>query len=301
MTFLRNAFYFVLTNILVLASVSILLTIISTFFGISLNPQSYMGLLIFSAVIGSSGAFISLMISKWMAKRSMGVQVIDPVRATGEQKTLIDMVHRLARSAGLSKMPEVGVYHSDEVNAFATGPSKNDSLVAVSTGLLRTMDWEEVEGVLGHEVAHIANGDMVGMTLVQGVVNTFVVFFAHIVASAISNSGSGDDRRSSSGSSFMLYYVLQMLFGLLGGIVVAYYSRRREFRADRGSANVAGKGKMIKALNALKSQVNRVIPPQQNEQFANFKISSGKVGGFRALFSSHPPLEQRIAALQNNP
>lgn len=303
MTFLRNAFFFILTNILVVTSISILIAIISAVTGIQLNPQSYAGLLVFSALIGTGGAFVSLMISKWSAKRAMGVQIIEPTRATGEQKLLVDMVHRLARAAQLPAMPEVGIYQSPEVNAFATGPSKSNSLVAVSTGLLSTMSWDEVEGVLGHEVAHIANGDMVGMTLIQGIVNTFVIFFAHVVASIIANSGnSSDDNRRSSGGigHFMLVQLLQVAFGLLGSIAVNYYSRRREFRADKGSANYAGKGKMIAALKALQGQVNRVMPAAQNEQFASFKISSGKMSGFQALFSTHPPLEARIAALQNN-
>ncbi len=300
MAFFRNAIYFIVTNILVMLSVSILLTVLSAFFGISFDLQSTMGLLVFSAIFGSAGAFISLMTSKWMAKRSMGVQIIDPARATGDQKLLVDTVHRLARAAQLPAMPEVGIYNSQEVNAFATGPSKSNSLVAVSSGLLSAMSFDEVEGVLGHEVAHIANGDMVGMTLIQGVVNTFVIFLSYIVAGAISNGGSDDNRRSGGGSSFMLIWVLQMVFGLFGSIVVAYYSRRREFRADRGSANFAGKGKMISALQALKQQVNRVMPPEQNEATATLKISSGKYRGFMNLFSTHPPLEKRIAALQNN-
>lgn len=300
MRILRNIFYFSLVNILVVASVSIVISVVSAVLGIEINPQSYMGLLILSALIGMGGSFISLMMSKWSAKRMFGLQVIDPSRASGEQKRLVDTVHRLARAAQLQGMPEVGIYHSPEVNAFATGPSKNNSLVAVSTGLLSTMNWDEVEGVLGHEVAHVANGDMVALTLIQGVVNTFVVFLSHTLASIIANSGSEDNRRSSSMSSFMLYYVFQIAFGLLGSIVVAYFSRQREFRADRGSANFAGKGKMISALQALQGQVNRVMPPQQNEQFASFKIAGGKFGGLRALFSTHPPLEHRIAALQNN-
>lgn len=301
MAFFRNALYFIVTNLLVMLSVSILLTLLSVFFGIQFNLESTMGLLVFSAIFGSAGAFISLMTSKWSAKRMMGVQIIDPARASGDQKVLVDTVHRLARAAQLPAMPEVGIYNSPEVNAFATGPSKSNSLVAVSAGLLSAMSHDEVEGVLGHEVAHIANGDMVGMTLIQGVVNTFVIFLSYIVAGAISNGGSDDNRRSSGGGGhFMLIYLLQMVFGIFGSIVVAYYSRRREFRADKGSANYAGKGKMISALQALKQQVNRVMPPEQNESFSSLKISSGKYRGLMNLFSTHPPLEKRIAALQNN-
>lgn len=301
MAFFRNAFYFIATNLLVLVSVSILLSILSAVFGITFDPQSYMGLLIFSAIFGSAGAFISLMISKWSAKRSMGVQIIDPARATGDQKLVLDAVYRFARAAQLPVMPEVGIYNSPEVNAFATGPSKSNSLVAVSSGLLSTMSWDEVEGVLAHEVAHIANGDMVGMTLIQGVVNTFVIFLSHIVAGALTSGGNDNDNRRSGGvGHFMLLQLLMFVFGIFGSIVVAYYSRRREFRADRGSAQYGGKGKMIAALQALQQQVNRVMPPEQNEQFASFKISSGKYKGLMNLLSTHPPLEKRIAALQNN-
>jgi heat shock protein HtpX len=299
MQFLRTAFFFGLVNILVLVSISIVATLVS----IALTGQPGFGdgsmgaLLILSAIIGSVGSFVSLMISKWAAKRSMGVQVIDVKTATGEQRLLIDLVHRLARSAQLPAMPEVGIYHSAEVNAFATGPSKGNSLVAVSTGLLSSMSWEELEGVLGHEVAHIANGDMVALALIQGVVNTFVYFFARVLASIVAGNGEG---RRSSGSEFMLFMVFQIAFGMLGNIVVCYFSRRREFRADKGSAQFAGKGKMISALQALQGQVNRVMPAKENERFASFKISSGKVSGWKALFSTHPPLQERIDALRNN-
>lgn len=301
MTFLRNIFFFGLVNILVVTSISIVFSILSAVFGIQINTQSYMGLLIFSAIIGSAGSFISLMMSKWSAKRAMGVQIIDPRNATGEQRQLIEAVHRFARAAQLPEMPEVGIYHSPEVNAFATGPSKRNSLVAVSTGLLGSMSWDEVEGVLAHEVAHIANGDMVALTLIQGVVNTFVIFFARILASVVASSGSEDNKRSSGGMEFLLYYVFQIAFGILGSIVVAYFSRRREFRADKGSAQYAGKTKMVSALQALQHHVNRVMPAQENEQFASAKIAGGRMAGFTALFSTHPPLEARIAALQNNP
>ncbi|MCB9072721.1 MAG: protease HtpX [Bdellovibrionaceae bacterium] len=296
MQFLRNAFFFGLVNILVLASVSVVASIIS----IALTGQPFalsgstLGLLIMCALFGSIGSFVSLMISKWMAKRTFGIQIINPQTATGETRTLIDMVHRLARSANLPEMPEVGIYQSAEVNAFATGPSKSNSLVAVSTGLLNAMNWEEVEGVLGHEISHVANGDMVALALIQGVVNTFVLFFSRILASII--AGNGENRRSS-GMEFLLSMALQMVFGLLGNMVVFYFSRRREFRADRGSANIAGKGKMISALQALQQQTNHVMPARQNEQFASFKISAGPV--MSKLFSTHPPLAERIAALQN--
>lgn len=304
MAFFRTIFFFGLVNILVMVSVSIVASLIS----LALTGQpmwddgSMLGLLIMCALFGSVGAFISLMISKWMAKRSMGVQIIDPQRAQGEERRLVETVHRLARAAQLPKMPEVGIYRSAEVNAFATGPSKSNSLVAVSTGLLSSMSTDEVEGVLGHEVAHIANGDMVALTLIQGVVNTFVLFFSRLLASIIASSGNSEGRRSGGGLEFLLIIVFQIAFGILGNIVVNYFSRRREFRADRGSAQFAGKGKMIAALEALQRQVERVRngTPQEHEQFASFKISSGRVGGLKALFSTHPPLQDRINALRSS-
>ncbi len=304
MGFLRGAFFFGLVNIFVMLTVSVLAAIVNYFvFGNSMPTQGYLPLLIMSCVWGTGGAFISLMISKFMAKKSMGLQMIDPQTARGQERELVDTVHRLARAAQLPKMPEVGIYESPDVNAFATGPSKSNSLVAVSTGLLNTMNRDQVEGVLGHEVAHIANGDMVTLTLIQGVVNSFVIFFSRILASVIAGSSNNESRRGSSGTEFMLVMLFQTLFGLLGNMVICYFSRLREFRADKGGADFAGKGKMISALQALQSQSARQLLPAvaaEPDSFATSKISHLNRGGFLSLFSTHPSLDLRIQKLQQN-
>lgn len=300
MSFLRNVFFFGLVNIFVMLTVSVLGGIISYFvFGTASPPMGYGALLLMSCVWGTGGAFISLMISKFMAKRSMGLHMIDPQSARGQERELVDTVHRLARAAQLPAMPEVGIYESADVNAFATGPSKSNSLVAVSTGLLNSMNRDQVEGVLAHEVAHIANGDMVALTLVQGVVNSFVIFFSRILASIIAGSSNNENRRGG-GTEFLLIMLFQTVFGLLGNMVVCYFSRMREFRADRGGANFAGKGKMISALQALQARSGRQLQEvaAEPDSYAVAKISNLRGQGFLSLFSTHPPLELRIQKLQ---
>jgi heat shock protein HtpX len=225
-----------------------------------------------------------------------GAKVIDPRQASSMEQSLLQMVDRLAKSAGLPKMPEVAIYNSAEVNAFATGPSKNNALVAVSTGLLGRMNRDELEGVLSHEIAHVANGDMVTMTLIQGVINAFVMFFARIAAFAVSNMLRRDDSEGASvGINFMLVILFDILFGLLGSIVVCYFSRVREYRADAGGAQFAGRQKMIAALEALKPVRDRVDTSQQ--ALATLKIS-GTPKGLMALLMTHPSLERRIEKLR---
>jgi heat shock protein HtpX len=302
----RRIMLFVLTNILVVVTISIVIGLLGRVLGINFYGNSYSSLFLLCLVWGMGGAFISLAMSKFMAKWMMGVQVIDPNNA-GELRDLVNTVHDLARKAGLTVMPDVGVYDSPEVNAFATGPSKRNSLVAVSTGLLQRMDRDQLEGVLGHEIAHISNGDMVTMTLIQGVINAFVMFFARIIAFAISSAmrGKDSDRESSFGGFWMNYLlisVLEIVFGMLGFIVVARFSRWREYRADRGGANYAGRGKMISALQKLQSVYGKVAEEQAqsgsgNASVATLKIS-GKQGGLLSLMATHPPLEDRIARLQ---
>lgn len=291
---LRRISLFILTNILVLTTIFIVLSIlpIGSYIG-SDGTIQFGTLLIFSAVIGFTGAFISLAMSRWMAKMAMKVRVLKPedMNLTSAERELVETVHRLSRSAGLTVMPEVGIYHSQEVNAFATGPSKRRSLVAVSTGLLELMDADAVEGVLAHEVAHIANGDMVTMTLLQGVVNTFVVFLSRIAAFIASRFV----REELQGIiHFIAVIIFQILFSILGTIVVMGYSRYREYHADNGGADLAGKDKMIHALQSLKSYVNRVDSGQAS--LSTLKINN-KAGMMR-LFSSHPDLDDRISRLQ---
>lgn len=256
------------------------------------NGISYESLLIFCVVFGFAGSFISLFLSKWMVKRSLRVEVIEPSRARGDMLWLFETVRRLSDHAGLPKTPEVGVYSSPELNAFATGPTRSDSLVAVSTGLLSSMNREEIEGVLAHEVAHIANGDMVRMALMQGIVNTLILFVARVIAFVIA---SRLDERQRGASRFMITMVIEILLGVVGMIVVNTYSRLREFRADRGGASLAGRHKMIAALQALKDRSH--MQDRREPQLAAFKISNIQ-GGFGKLLMTHPPIGERIEALR---
>lgn len=257
------------------------------------NGYNYEALFLFCAFFGFAGSFIQLMISKWLARRMFRLRTIESTRTGGDEAWLFETTRMLAQKAGLPKTPEVCIYDSPEVNAFATGPSKSDSLVAVSTGLLSSMSRGEAQGVVAHEVAHIANGDMVRMTLMQGVINTLIMFAARILASVVAS-------RISDRDNFMLRFGLVIAFefalGFLGAIVVNTYSRRREYRADAGGAALGGKGNMIAALQAL--QARSQFQDKRNPQMAAFKISSGKTSKLAAMFSTHPPLEDRIRALQ---
>lgn len=296
----KRVFLFLAVNILVVLTISITLNLLGVRPYLTAYGIDYYALLIFCAVWGFGGAFISLALSKVMAKWMMGVKIINPTNpGSSEARDLVQKVHRLAQKAQLPGMPEVGIYDSPEVNAFATGPSKSRALVAVSTGLLHQMDADAVEGVLGHEVSHIANGDMVTMTLIQGVINTFVMFFARIAAWAVSNAMAGNRDRDESPSPWIYYltqFAFEILFSILGAIIVAWFSRRREFRADAGSARTAGREKMVHALQSLKrahEQVDTAHPA-----IASLKIN-GRRSGVLALFSTHPDLDVRINALRN--
>lgn len=296
----KRIFLFITVNILVLITISITVNLLGIQPYLSRQGIDFGALLALCAVVGFSGALISLAISRIMAKMMMGVQVIDPNRASGAERELVLTVHRLAQKAGLPAMPEVGIYSSPEVNAFATGPTKSRALVAVSSGLLQTMDSAAVEGVLGHEIAHVANGDMVTMTLLQGVVNTFVMFFARIAAWAVSTAMSGNRDRDEGPSPmvhFMAVVVFEILFSLLGAIVVAYFSRRREFRADSGGAKLAGREKMVHGLESLR---NHFEVDDAQPALASLKIN-GRPKALMSLLATHPPLETRIAALRSNP
>lgn len=272
---------FILTNIAVLA----VLAIVSGFLG--LPGDSYQALMVFSAIVGFGGSFISLAMSKWLAKRSVGAQVItQPANAT--EQWLFSTVDRLAGQAGI-KMPEVAVYQSPDVNAFATGARKDAALVAVSTGLLQTMPKDEVEAVLGHEVAHIANGDMVTLTLVQGVLNTFVFFLARVIGNIIDRDGRGF-------GYFAVVMIAQVVLGILASFVVAWVSRQREFRADAGSAQLNGSAPMQRALARLaQGHAGRGELPEQIQAFG---ISPSIKPKLTKLLMTHPPIEERIAALQ---
>ncbi|GIU10899.1 protease HtpX [Shewanella morhuae] len=285
---MKRIFLLIATNLAVLLVASIVMSILGV------NTSTMGGLLVFAAIFGFGGAFISLAISKWMAKKTMGCEVITTPRDSTE-RWLVDTVARQAKQAGI-KMPEVAIYQSPDMNAFATGPSKDNALVAVSTGLLYGMSQDEIEGVLAHEVSHVANGDMVTLTLIQGVVNTFVIFAARVVAGIINNFVSSSDEEGEGLGMFAymaVVFVLDMLFGILASIIVAYFSRVREYKADEGAARLAGKGKMIAALERLRQGPESTAMPAQMSAFGiNGKRSMAEI------MMSHPPLEKRIAALK---
>lgn len=296
MAIARRVFLFLLVNFLVITTISVLLSVLGvrpylTEYGLDI-PQ----LALFCGVWGMGGAFISLALSRWTAKWSYGVQLIDSRTGDPVLSNLVETVHRLARQAGLSTMPEIGIYDSPELNAFATGPSKDRALVAVSTGLLTRMRREEIEGVIGHELSHVANGDMVTMTLLQGIVNAFVMFLSRAIAFVLTRDR---DSRGGSWAYFGITMVLQIVFMILGSIVVAWFSRWREFRADAGGARLAGRQNMISALDALRRHMDEVDPSAQ-PALATMKIASKPTGIWR-LFSTHPPLEERIARLSSAP
>jgi heat shock protein HtpX len=281
---------FILTNVAVLAVITIVIRVLGLDQALAQEGIQFGPLLVFSAVVGFTGAIISLLISKPMAKWSTGAQVIDGSEGTN-QRWLVETVRRLANKAGIG-MPEVAVYEG-EPNAFATGAFKNSALVAVSTGLLQSMNQEEVEAVLGHEVAHVANGDMVTMTLIQGVMNTFVVFLSRIVGSIVDRVVFRTERGFGPGY-LITVIVCQIVFGLLAQIIVAWFSRQREFRADRGSAQYLGAPRpMINALARLGGMEPGALPESVKAMGINDRP------GWMALFSTHPPIEQRIAALQS--
>lgn len=290
---MRRIALFILTNLAVMA----LLTIIVKLFGIDTYTYrnggiNLQGILVMSAVIGFGGSIISLLMSKWVAKWQTGAHVItSPSNPT--ESWLVDTVRRQAEKSGIG-MPEVAIYDAPEMNAFATGASRNNALVAVSTGLLQQMNRDEVEAVLAHEVSHVANGDMVTMTLLQGVMNTFVIFLARVIGTVVDRAISGNRDNGGGGIAyFAIVLFLQFVLGLLASIIVMAFSRWREFRADAGSARISGKDKMIAALSRLDAGRGENSLPQAIQAFG---IAGG---GMRKLFSSHPPIEERIAALRN--
>ena len=290
---MTRLFLFIATNLAIVFLISITFQILGIdgllmANGVDMNLNA---LLVMSAVIGFGGSYISLAISKWSAKRSMGVQVITSP-SNPRENWLIETVKRQADQAGIG-MPEVGIFPSNSVNAFATGLSRNNALVAVSSGLLSQMTTEEAAAVLGHEVAHVANGDMITLGLIQGVVNTFVIFLSRIIGFFVDRVILKNERGLGIGY-FISSIVAQMILSVFAAMIVMWFSRRREFRADEGGADLAGREQMIAALKRLQGDSADDLPAE----FAAFGISGGKPTGFRALFMSHPPLEERIAALE---
>ncbi len=292
---------FLVVNILVMFTISVILVLFHVPQRVGGDANFY-GLLTLCAAMGMGGAFVSLLLSRFMAKLTKGIQVIDPNTPDSGQQWLVQTVYRLARAEGLSAMPEVGIYNSPEINAFATGPSQSQALVAVSSGLLGNMRQNEIEGVLGHEITHIANGDMVTMTLIQGVVNTLAMFLGWVLAIALSQNSDRDNRNRGGGNWFMQYMLAQLFQNVLlvlGFLVVAKFSRWREFRADAGGARYAGREKMLAALKKLQlvheqgaDQLGQPAPSVQALQI------SGKTGAGWWLQATHPPIEERIARLE---
>lgn len=296
---IKRVLIFFAVSLLISITVSALMSILGIGNYIVGGGIQYSALFALCFLWSMVGSFISLMMSKLMAKWFMGVQIISNEE---QYRDLVQTIHHLAERAGLTTMPEIGIYQSEEVNAFATGPSRNNSLVAVSTGLISRMSDDEIEGVLGHEISHIANGDMVTMALVQGVINAFVMFFARVVAFAISQAMRSNDRDEPVNPfvHMMIVFLLDILFGILAAPIVAWFSRYREFRADRGGAQVAGREKMIGALQALQRAYPQLAESSSkvDPNFKAMQISSKTA--MLQLFSTHPPLEERIMALKHN-
>jgi heat shock protein HtpX len=295
---MKRIFLLTVTNVAVLVLLTAVISLLHLDRWLTAAGINYPLLLVFSLVVGFTGSFISLAISKWMAKMAYQIQIIDSPQTEGEE-WLLNTVRSLAARARIA-MPEVGIYQSPEVNAFATGPSRSNALVAVSSGLLSQMNRRQIEGVLGHELTHVSNGDMVTMTLLQGVVNTFVVFLSRIIGVAVDsflNRGS-DERRGVGMGFFIGMFLSEIVLGILASFIVAWYSRQREFRADAGSAQIAGPDAMLSALRGLQalSEGGPVID-ERSASLNTLKIN-GKPSGFLSLLASHPPLEERIAALE---
>jgi len=291
---MKRILLFVATNIAVILILSVVLSILGPLLG--LDPQGYGSLLLFATVFGFGGAFISLLLSKTIAKHSVGAKIIVSPRNQTE-RWLVDTVARHAKQYGVG-MPEVAIYPSPEMNAFATGASKNNSLIAVSSGLLEQMDQREAEAVLAHEMTHVANGDMVTLTLIQGVLNTFVIFFARVVAGIINNALRGNNSQGGGLGGFAYFgivMVLQIVFGILASIIVMWFSRQREYRADAGAAKLESPQTMIAALNRLQNNSESRL----DNSLQAFGIASKPATS--ELFMSHPPIEKRIAALRNLP
>jgi len=288
---MKRIVLFLATNLAIVLVLSLTMRILGVEPYLTAQGLNLTSLLIFAAVMGFGGSFISLAISKWMAKKSMGVRVIEtPSNST--EFWLVDTVRKYAADAGV-KMPEVGIFDSPEVNAFATGMTKNSSLVAVSSGLLQQMTRPEAEAVVGHEIAHVANGDMVTLALIQGVVNTFVMFLSRVIGHTVDRVVFKNERGHGP-AFFVTMIVAEMVLGVLASIIVMWFSRKREFRADRGGASLAGGQNMIAALERLNSLHPHPLP----EKMAAFGIAGGGAGGIKRLFMTHPPLEERIAALR---
>ena len=289
---MKRVVLFVITNLAIIFVLNIAMRLFGVDYYLSRQGMNPSAMLIFAAVIGFSGAFISLFLSKWSAKRMTGARVIESPSSAAEQ-WLVETVRRQAQAAGIG-MPEVAIYEAPDINAFATGASRDNALVAVSTGLLHAMSRDEAEAVLGHEVTHVANGDMVTLALIQGVVNTFVIFLSRVIGHTVDKVVFKNERGYGI-AYWITTIVAELVLGILASMIVMWFSRQREFRADAGGARLAGRQKMIAALQRLQLNAGQ---PHLQDQLAAFGIAGGIGHGLKKLFMSHPPLEERIAALR---
>ncbi|MHB2026836.1 MAG: protease HtpX [Elusimicrobiota bacterium] len=298
---MKRIFLFIVLNLLILFVVNIIIQLLHIPPYLTANGINYQALLLMCFIFGFVGAFISLQISRWSAKRMMGIQLIDPQNPQNQfESSLVERVKSLCSRAGLQTLPEIGIYQSPEVNAFATGPSKKRSILAISSSLLEQMDSRAIDGVLGHEISHIANGDMVTMTLIQGLVNTFVMFLSQIIAFAIENALERDSDNRGGGLGFFAQYILVMVLEsvlmFLASPIIYWVSRRREYRADAGSAKISGAETMIYALESLKKSLGE--SDNRAPALAAFKINGHGHGIWSLIFSTHPPLDARIEAIR---
>jgi heat shock protein HtpX len=293
---IKRVSLFILTNFIVILTLSFFSSIFHIQPYLHKHGLNYGSLLVFCLIWGFGGSFISLLLSRFTAKKLMGVEIINPNIADPEYQALLKLIHDLSKKAGIKKMPQVGIYPSEEINAFATGPTKNRALIALSVGLLKRMNTDQIIGVVAHEISHIANGDMITLTLIQGVVNSFILFFARIVAYLITQNAREEFKRI---INYSLILVFEIIFRLFGTIVVAAFSRHREFRADAGGAKLVGSDKMISVLNALKYQSNITHNKIDSPNLAAFKIYGKNGNIFSFLFATHPSLDSRIDRLVN--
>jgi heat shock protein HtpX len=292
---MKRIVLFIVTNLAIVFVLSITMRLLGIEPYLNQQGLNLNSLLVFAAIFGFGGAFVSLLISKWSAKRMTGAQVIETPRNATEQ-WLVETVRRQAQAAGIG-MPEVAIYEAPDVNAFATGANRNSALVAVSSGLLQSMNRDEAEAVLGHEITHVANGDMVTLALIQGVVNTFVIFFSRVIGHTVDKVVFKNERGN--GMAFWVTTIIaELVLGILASMIVMWFSRQREFRADAGGARLAGRQKMIAALQRLQQNAQQ---PHLQDQLAAFGIAGGIGHGLKRLFMSHPPLEERIATLREAP
>ncbi len=294
----KRVFLFLLINFFVILTISSILSIFNIQPYLTANGLDLKSLIIFCSIWGMGGAFISLQLSRKIAKWMLGVKLINMDKPNTQERFLIRAIEHLSKQAGLLNTPQIGIFNSNTMNAFATGPSKKRSLVAVSTGLLNHMDPSEIEAVLAHEITHISNGDMVTMTLIQGVVNVFVMFFARIFSYALTMTMRGHNQRSSFISYYLMTFLFEIIFMVLGSIIVSWFSRWREFRADHGAAMLTSKEKMIQALKTLETFSQDQVPLNKRNPVHTMMISNVRAKGASRLFSSHPPLALRIRRLQ---